>query len=128
MGDHPHERSPNTPLEFTEELRERYLGGLQGKKIKCFDELKGENKKKIETSEQIFKRAKSFINKIYKKHPKENILLVGHDGINLSLMAAITNKKREDFKPQHNTSINIFEIDEDKNHKIHVFNCTEHLK
>ena len=46
------------------------------------------------------------------------------------MIAVITGKSPEDIKSienQHNTSINIFEIDEDKNHKIHTFNCIKHL-
>ena len=46
------------------------------------------------------------------------------------MIAVITGKSPKDIKSienQHNTSINIFEIDEDKNHKTLCFNCKKHL-
>jgi hypothetical protein len=46
------------------------------------------------------------------------------------MIAVITGKKYEDIKnmeKHHNTSINIFEIDENRNYKTHIFNCKKHL-
>jgi broad specificity phosphatase PhoE len=78
----------------------------------------------------MFKRAKRFLHKIISKHHQDTVLFVGHRGINKAMIAVITGKKPEDINAvgnQDNASVNIFEIDEDKNHKIHVFNCTKHL-
>jgi broad specificity phosphatase PhoE len=64
------------------------------------------------------------------EHPKDTVLFVGHNGINKAMIAAVTGKKHEEIKSienQHNTSINIFELDENKNHTIHVLNCIKHL-
>lgn len=127
----------NTPIEFVEELRERNMGEFQGKKISDFNWGKSDftaatfsESKEVETMEQLYRRAESFLDKIISKHQHETVLFVGSNGINKALIAVIIGKSHEDikgFENQHNTSVNIFDIDEDKNHKMHIFNCKEHL-
>ncbi len=117
---------PNTPIKFVKELRERYLAEFQGKKKSTFDK----QSKNVETLKKMFNRAKTFLHKIISKHHKDTILFVGHNGINKALIAVITGKRYGDIaaiESQHNTSVSIFEIDEDKNHKIHLLNCIKHL-
>jgi len=83
-----------------------------------------------ESSQKLFNRAKNFLEIISLKHSKDCVLLVGHDGINKALIAAIIGKNSEGIRVierQHNTGINIFEIDGDKNYKIVVFNSIKHL-
>lgn len=127
---------PNTPIEFVKDFRERNLGEFQGKKtsdfgwdVKDFKETFIEPKGG-ETMEELYNRAESFLHKITLKHHKDRVLFVGHNGINKALIAVITGKKHEHIRGinnQHNTSINVFEIDEDKDHEIICFNCTKHL-
>ena len=128
---------PNITINFTEELRERDIGEYTGKKKSDFGwDIKDYKVahleiKNGETVEQIFNRAKNFLNKIISKHHQKTILFVGHNGINKALIAAILDKTHEDIKNienQHNTSINIFEIDENKNYKIHLQNDVSHLE
>ncbi len=79
---------------------------------------------------EVYNRAESFLHKIISKHHHDSVLFVGHNGINKALIAVVTGKKHEHIRGienQYNTSINIFEIDEDKNHKILCFNCIKHL-
>ncbi|MDP2749675.1 MAG: histidine phosphatase family protein [Nanoarchaeota archaeon] len=127
---------PNAPIKFVKDLRERNLGEFEGKKKSDFGWDAKDFKatlltpKKGETIEQLYARAELFFSKIMPKHHKDTVLLVGHNGINKALIAVITGKKHEDIRSienQHNTSVNIFEIDEDKSHKIHAFNCIKHL-
>jgi len=126
---------PNVPVKFVKELREMYLGDWQGKKKSDlgfssnarFAEF---SPKGGETCEELFNRAKNFLHEVSAKHLNDNVLFVGHNGINKALIAVITNKTPEDIKSMenfHNTSITIFEIDENKNHKTHIFNCKKHL-
>lgn len=85
---------------------------------------------KDETLEDLYLRAESFLHKIILKHHQDTVLLVGHNGINKALIAVITGKKHKEIQSidnQHNTSVNIFEIDESKNHKLLCFNCIKHL-
>ena len=125
----------DVPIKFVKDLREKFLGEWQGKRK---EELGFDKTKSIatifpkggETSEELFNRASSFLHRILSQHLNDTVLFVGHNGINKALIAVITGKSPEDIKSiehQHNTSINIFEIDENKNHKIHVFNCIKHL-
>lgn len=127
---------PNIKIEFTEALRERNLGEIQGRKKR---EL-GWDRKDIEanlaalaggeTLEAVYKRAECFLDKIIRNHPKESILLVGHSGIGKALVAVITGKSHTEMnavEKLRNTSVSIFGIDEDKNHQIVCYNCTAHL-
>ncbi len=127
----------DVPVHFVEKLRERNMGELEGRtraecgidKIKpnmLFPEPKGG-----ETREEIGSRAKMLMEEIYEKHKDKTVLLVGHGGINASLLAVITNKTYKDvflMADWQNTNVTIFEIKEDKSHKIHCLNCTKHLK
>jgi probable phosphoglycerate mutase len=127
---------PNTPIEFTNDLRERNSGEYQGKNKKEIKWAKeGDFKnyiepKKGETRTEICSRAKGFYDHIIKKHKEKNILLVGHGGINTALTSVIMGKSFVDvlkMGEMKNTCIIIFEINKDKNHKIRLFNCTKHL-
>ena len=128
---------PDIPIKFVKELRERYLGKFQGKRKCDFGLDKEEFIQKIiskndnvETKEEIYQRAKNFLDRIIHKHKNDTILFVGHGGINKVIISVITNKSAEevfDIENLHNTSISIYEIDEDKNHKVHLFNCKKHL-
>jgi broad specificity phosphatase PhoE len=128
---------PNAPLKFVKELREIHMGEFEGKKrSKLAFHLKGLKvihipTKKGETVEQLYKRAERFLKKILSRHPKDTVLFVGHNNINKALIAAITKKEHyaiHNIEKQHNTSVSIFEIDKNRNHKIHAFNCIKHLK
>ena len=126
---------PNTPIQFVQDLRERYLGEYEGKQKSDF----GFNSqdytvayihiKNGESVEELYNRAERFLHTIISQHPKDTVLCVGHNGINKALIAVITGKKDiREIEDQKNTSINIFEIDENKNHTIHALNCIKHLE
>ena len=76
-------------------------------------------------------RAKRLIDDVYKKHSRGTVVLLGHGGVNAAIMSVIMNKTiREVFEMAEwgNTNVTIFEIYEDKSHKIHCLNCTKHLE
>lgn len=127
---------PKTPIEFVKNLRERNLGEFQGRKKSDFGwDIKDYKTtyvqpKNGETIEELCNRAESFLHEIINKHHNDTVLFVCHGGIGKALIAAITGKKHSELKTMEglqNTSISIFEIDEDKNHKILCFNCIKHL-
>ena len=129
---------PDTPLEFVKEIRERNQGEWQGKKSSEINRADPSLKKDVigviplggESYEQLYDRAKKFLDEVLHKHRNDTVLLVTHAGIGLALTCVITNKPLKDIgeiERLKNTSINIFEIDEEKNHKIILFNCTKHL-
>ena len=128
---------PEAQIMFVEQLRERDIGEFTGKKKSDFGWGKEDFKitfldnDKAETMEQLFNRAENFIKKTIAKHYKNTVLFVGHNGINKALLAAITGKTHkniDDIENQRNTSLNIIEIDKNRNRKIHLYNNTEHLK
>ena len=127
----------NTPIEFTKELREKNLGEFEGKKK---SDLGWDNNNFMATSvepqngeslENLYLRAKNFLSNTLKKHDKNTILLVAHNGINKAIVSVITKvgieniKTAENFK---NTSLSVFDIDKNKNYKMILFNDTKHLE
>lgn len=119
---------PKTPIVFTEELRERYLWEIQGRKR---SEVGSRDPQDAESFEALYRRAEKFLHMIYHRHDKGTIVLVWHNGINKAMIAVITGKYHEhirDIEKQHNTSVNIFDIDLSKNYKIHTYNCIKHLE
>ncbi|MCK4521029.1 MAG: histidine phosphatase family protein, partial [Nanoarchaeota archaeon] len=119
----------NIPINFVKELRETYLGSLAGKKD---IEIDWDNNRPddIESRTSMRKRVKKLLDEVYEKYPNGSVLFVGHNGINTALITIILNKP-EDYmakiENQHNTAVSIFEIKEDKNHKVHLMNCIKHL-
>jgi broad specificity phosphatase PhoE len=119
---------PNIPIDFTEKLRERNVGEFQGKNKNDFgwnNEFFVEPKEG-ESISQVYKRAESFINEIFPKHHNDTVLLVCHGGIGKALVTAITGEKYP--SNLQNTSISIFDINEDKNHEVICLNCIKHLE
>jgi broad specificity phosphatase PhoE len=131
-------------LIFVKELCERYLGNLQGKKRSDYNHWYDVSYSKssdyfsadpiepegLESIGALFNRARSFLHRILSDHPNDTVLFVAHNGINKALIAAITKDSHEDIKcieNLHNTSINIFEFDEERKHKVNLLNCIKHL-
>jgi phosphoserine phosphatase len=126
---------PATPVDYTTELREKHMGEHQGK-MKSELGFKGADSISLmqapggETNEQIYLRAERFLHAILKKHKDDVVLVIGHNAINKAIIAAITGRKHGELDSiinLDNTSVSIFEIDEQRNHKIHLLNCTKHL-
>ncbi|MDD5254232.1 MAG: histidine phosphatase family protein [Candidatus Nanoarchaeia archaeon] len=120
---------PDVPVKFVKELRERYLGKLQGKKNK--EDVWKDKKltKGIETPKHMCSRIKKFLDKVLLKHKKDTVLFVAHGGTSRALMTVITGedpKEMFNLGKLSNTGVGIIEI-KGKKHKIRVFNCTKHL-
>ena len=117
------------PINFVQELRETNLGSLTGK---CSRDINFDYRPDdIESTASMQKRAKKLLDKVYNKHPDKTVLFVGHNGINKALISVVMNKSAdqiEEVENQFNTSVNIFEIKEDKKHIVHLMNCVKHLE
>jgi len=127
-----------TPLKLTEEVQECNFGDFQGKSIqevgtkKFLERLKNFDFSPDggESDKQMFIRAERFLGRIIKEHPKDNVLVVTHEIFKKVLICFIMKKDSNYLKKMdimQNTSLSILEVDEDRNHKIHLINCTEHL-
>lgn len=118
---------PHVPIHFTKELREVDVGDFTGK---SYGETDWNNlPKNLERPEMVQERVRKFLNKILKEDKNKTVLLVSHDYTNKALATVLfkeSYKEREKYKFD-NTSISIFEIGDNKEVKINVFNSTEHL-
>lgn len=118
-----------TLLIIDRQLRERYCGKLEGKKIpENFDWETISNG--LESRKSIAKRAKSFVDKILKKHKNQTVLVVSHGGVQnafLTLLHKQAGSEFSDFKGVTNTSVSMIDVNENRKHKIHYVNCTKHL-
>jgi broad specificity phosphatase PhoE len=121
---------PAAPFHLTEELRERNLGPYTGMVWGSIDWTTPPND--FETNEKMYHRAKNFLDGIYSKHKDEAVLCVGHNGINKAIISVILGKPAatidKNVETQHNTALSIFEIMEDKSHKVYLLNCNKHLE
>jgi broad specificity phosphatase PhoE len=124
------------PFEVVEDLRELNMGSLQGKpapegwKEKRWEKgfLKGKNG---EENEELLNRAKNFINNITSKFENETVLLVAHNGINRALISILLEKNLEEMRELEslkNTSITIFEFNEEGKALLKLMNCIKHLE
>ena len=118
---------PNTPIKFDKKLREMDAGDFTGRADKDIDW--NNPPKSVETNIKAQIRIKKVLDKIYSKHKNQTVLVVGHSFINKALITVILNESADCMKKykQSNTTINIFEIKEDKKHIIHLLNCKKHL-
>ena len=120
---------PEAPFQLTKELREREHGDFTGKK---HSEIEWSNfPENAETEEQIVERAKKFIDGVYERYKDSTVLFMGHGGINSAVISVIIGKEFQevfDMESWRNTNVNVFEIYEDKSHKIHCLNCVKHLE
>ncbi len=123
-------------FELRDELRKLNMGSFQCKPPP--EDLKEERwtkgffkNKGGEDYEELVIRAKGFLDEINPKFKGKNVLIVAHNGINLALMTALLNKPWEYIKEIGrigNTSITVFEFDEEGNPDLKLFNCTKHLE
>jgi len=120
---------PDIPLNFVRDLREQNLKQFAGKHWSHRET--DEYKNSVESHESMRKRAKKFLDKIYSKYPKSTVLFIAHGAINKAFISLIMNKSTkymDEMNVPLNTSVYIFEISEDKNHKVHLLNCIKHLE
>ena len=128
------EHMPEIPFYFTTELRERNLG-----------EYEGANKKEVgwgvacprfleppggENFHDTLARMKTFWHKLFKKHEKDNVLLVGHSDAMCAFFTAVMNKPFSYITEQeglNNCSLTILEIDEKKKCRLILWNDVSHL-
>jgi len=119
---------PKIKIKFTKELREIDLGSFSGKHFDKVDWNK--SPKNLEKKEDAQARAIKFIDRIYKKHKNQSILIIAHAYFNKALLSWVQRKDISAMKDieQKNTCVNIIEIREDKKHRIHLLNCIKHLE
>jgi broad specificity phosphatase PhoE len=127
-----------TPLKLTKEIRECDFGSFQGKSMKdvrakFLDRLENFDFSPVggESDEDLFIRAERFLERIIKGYLHDTVLVVTHEIFKKVLICFIMKRDSSHLKKMDimgNTSISILDVDENRNHRIHIINCTEHLK
>lgn len=118
----------NIPFIIDKYLRERSHGTREGKKGDDLDWTIDSKNFGGESREDVNKRAKNILYKVYKEYKDKNVVFVSHGGIGKSFIIEVTGKKASEIEVFKNTSVTIIQIKEDKNHIIHLMNCTKHLE
>jgi broad specificity phosphatase PhoE len=127
----------DTPVVFSEELRERNMGVFEGgpreKLHEAFNEHKGDpldfKPEAGESVNELFNRARSFFELMLDKHKNESVLVITHGGIMRCLDSLLTQRPLLDlFNNQrfYNTAVCEYEIS-DKKTAVRCFNDANHL-
>ena len=131
---------PDAKLILTKDLRERHKGIFEGKHHSLLSKFLEKNRLSYKTfrpeggGESYFdvkRRIVKFFKRIYKKHKKENVMLVSHGASMAYLMIYLLKKpydKRHEYLQDTNTSITILEIENSGKCWIELFKCAKHLK
>ena len=117
-------------IKLDKRLRERFFGQLQSNPLP--DNWDWKNlPEDIETDEEMCKRVKEFIHDIYSKYQNKTVLIVCHAGTIMAILTVIHNRLISDFGDWANiehASVFEFNIEESKNHKIQILNCSSDLE
>lgn len=126
------------PVRYSDLISERKFGKMEGM-------LREEYKKIVEKSGipahlyrppgggenyiDIRKRVRKFLAMIRKKHSKQTVLVVSHQGIIRTFITILTKKPLSSIYEieQHTTAVNVIELRRGYPPKIHYLNSTEHL-
>lgn len=132
MRSHPH-----IPLIPEKALREKNSSIWEGKKKQERDDFLKKHHLSLndyrphggESIPDVQSRIVSFYNKLLHMYSTETILLVSHGGALTALYLYLFKSHHSEFEKYHpqNTAVTILEIDDDKNHTVHILNCLKHL-
>ncbi len=122
------------------ELRERNLGIYEGGPREHWKKAMTESPlpfhafkpKGGESYQEAQERVGNFFRKLLRQHPNDNLLIVSHAGILTMLFIYLFKRplnleEYERFKPG-NTALTICDVERNGVFKIHLLNCTKHLR
>lgn len=111
---------------YVKDIREKFLGKAQGKNSSDFKNHSFLELECGESTKSLMKRIADFLSNVMSNNPKKSILIVGHGGSVIALIANILNKSFDDALKMGNignTSVTIF----DPFPNLKLFNCVKHL-
>lgn len=120
---------PYVEFVITKDLREVNIGSFTGKHRSEVDWSKLPDD--YERDELLYTRAQTFLRSLIATHPGQTVLCVAHGRMNRFLIAVLLGYSHEGIDAiavQHNTSVNILEIDELEQWHAHTLNCIKHLE
>lgn len=130
---------PLNKIIYTKELREVHAGEHEGHPIKRDPKIKEDffnhfHSYKAPGGESFLEakeRVLHFYKQLLEKHKGMTILIVAHGGVLGALVLGLLNKaitweEYDKHRPQ-NAAITILEIEDTKEHTVHLLNCTKHL-
>ncbi len=130
---------PSVPVVYSSQLRERDMGKLIGASYESVISIRDRSGVpyahfKPEGGEsflEVMSRARKFLEKLVKLHPKETVLVVGHGTWISSFLLHLLKRpfERVEVKKIHppNTAVSVFEVDEKNGFRLKLLNCTKHL-
>ncbi len=128
---------PNVPIVYDKRIREVCLGEFEGKPWGSVSEAAKKQgiphsllkPKQGESLFEMRQRVISFFEKVLEEEFDKTILFVTHGGPVRGLLIHLLNiSKEEEFDfVLENTCVSIFEIDQEKNIKPIIVNCSKHL-
>lgn len=126
-----------TPLYYSADFRERSYGVFEGKPVRYYlkvREAKGGSRESFvpeggESFVQVMERANKVLNKIFKDYKGRCVLVVAHGGFNKALLGVLLKLPPSEAinLEQANACINIIQVADNAQHKVHVINSIEHL-
>jgi len=123
-----------TPVIYSEDIRERDIGELEGTPWSKEDdspEIYATHKPKGgESRLEFLERVRKFLDYLNKNYKGKEVLLISHGGVS-RMFNNIVNNKLPGFEDvnwaQDNCCVNILEFENDKP-KFKLYNCTKHLR
>jgi broad specificity phosphatase PhoE len=114
---------------YTEEMRERFLGRLQGRSGSDVDWGTFQDLPDVESDDELLARARRVLERLQREHRGGTVLLSGHGGINTALVAAVTGRTIPQAKTEvvmDNAGVCVFER-RDGHLELVTLNDTGHL-
>ncbi|HMV50754.1 MAG TPA: histidine phosphatase family protein [Blastocatellia bacterium] len=130
-------RFHDTPVQLTEQLRERGMGVFQGRHFDEFNLAQAQSglsetdfkPEGGENLEELQARAVGFVQSLRARHFRQTVLLVAHGRWNTMLLGAASGLSIEDALKlrQTNTCVNLLECDDAGGFTVPLLNCAAHL-
>jgi len=125
------------PIRYVKALRERRMGIFEGTPLGAYTEhikkhgrdLFHYKSKGGESIQEAFERVKKFYDECIDKHHGKTVLWITHGGAIAKLLLHLLSLEYTEYPKVHpdNCAMSIIEVDENKQHKVRVINCTKHL-
>jgi 2,3-bisphosphoglycerate-dependent phosphoglycerate mutase len=120
---------PGVAATYTEEMRERFLGSLQGRSGSDVDWGTFQDLPDVESDDELLARARRVLERLQREQRAGTVLLSGHGGINTALVAAVTGRTISQAKTEvvmDNAGVCVFER-RDGHLELVTLNDTGHL-